>query len=172
MHSRSTASSMSNNRLWLIEFLQIFLFLLGQCLSPNIDRFFQSFHAAKSNDWTCNTLVDPRQSNMAHLPPMFLRNFLHPSNNLLIHLGRPRRPRVLLLGSRASSVAKICWRSSKMPAAKWCPLEYIDELHPVTRAHTGLEFNLLESVRRPSNRKIGSSPSPPLDRASCSGSAC
>ena len=73
---------MPNNLLRLIRLLQILLLLFRQCLPSRLKRLIHPLYTAKANDRARNTLVDPGQRNMAHLPPPFIGDFLHAANDL------------------------------------------------------------------------------------------
>jgi hypothetical protein len=70
----------------LVQLLKVLLFLLSQLFTPSRERFIHPLRAGETNDGARDTLIDPRQRDMAHLPVMFLRDLFNTPNDLLIKL--------------------------------------------------------------------------------------
>lgn len=81
---------MPNNPNGLVQLLEVLLLFLSQLFTSRCKRFIHPVCAGKSDDWTCNTLVDPCEGNMAHLPIVLLRDLFNASNDLLITLSVTR----------------------------------------------------------------------------------
>jgi hypothetical protein len=79
---------MSNDWYRSIQLLQILLFFLGERLAPGFERLIHPFNARESNYWARDTLVDPGQRDMAHLPVVLLGQLLHTLNGLISKPGQ------------------------------------------------------------------------------------
>jgi hypothetical protein len=75
-HYVQSSSVVARNLLRLIQLLQILLLLSRQRLSPRSNSLIHPLDAAEANDWTTDTLVDPSQRHMAHLPALLFRELL------------------------------------------------------------------------------------------------
>jgi hypothetical protein len=67
-----------------IQLFEILLFLFRQLFATRIERFIHTCDTREANNWTRDTLVDPRERNVAHLPVVLLRKLLDTLNDLLV----------------------------------------------------------------------------------------
>lgn len=78
---------MARNVLWLVQLLQILLFLLCQSLPLGLNGLLQALDAAETNNGAANSLIDPGQGHVTHLPASLLSNLLHSPDDLEVSLG-------------------------------------------------------------------------------------
>ena len=109
---------MTRGRLWLVKFLQVLFLFLRQRLPPNSNRLVNSLNATEPNNRTTNPLIDPSQSNMGHLPALFLGNLLHSLYSLSINLAET----FLKLRLTTRGCAESFNWTSKMATSERCPL--------------------------------------------------
>lgn len=66
-----------------IHFLQIFLFFRCKLLAACRQRFIDPLNGAETNDRAGHSVQDPCQCNLAHRPPLFLRQLLNSVDDFL-----------------------------------------------------------------------------------------
>ena len=92
----SISLAMSHNLLRLIKLLEVFLFLVRQCLPLCLDSLVHPLDTAEADNGACASFVDPRQRDLTYLPASFLCNFLYTDNDFLVN-GRSASASVILL---------------------------------------------------------------------------
>ena len=83
---RVTSLRMSNNPDGLVQLFKILLLFLSQLLTSCCKRFIHPLCTGETNNGTRNTLVDPCERNMAHLPIVLLRDLFDTADDLLVTL--------------------------------------------------------------------------------------
>ena len=96
----SSCLRVAHNRLRLVGLLQIIFLIFAQLLPTSVQRLVHPLYRTKSNDRRANPLIDPRKRNMAHLPPLLLRQLLHALHDLAIRLALLRTALLLPLTPR------------------------------------------------------------------------
>lgn len=110
---------MADDRLRSVRFLEVFLLFLSQCFPTSLQRLVHSLDARESNNRGADSLVDPCQGDMAHLPSLLFRQLLHSLYDLLVSLAQFST--VLLLSLAPQRTAKRLQRPRQMSATQWGP---------------------------------------------------
>lgn len=135
---------MSHNGLRLIRLLQILFLLLTQLLPPRLQRLIHPLHRTKPNNRRANPLINPRQRNMAHFPPLLLRNLLHAPHNFTISLAL--LPTTLLLPLAPCRRSKSLQRPRQMPPAQRRPGDQTYACRVAEGVHLALFFAVEQVV--------------------------
>ena len=117
--------AMSHDLLRLVQFLEVFLFLVRKCFSFCLNSLVHPLDAAETDDGACASFVDPSQCYLAHLPAFLLCKFLYTNNDLLVNRRSAGTGMILLrflvcFGSIRA--AKGPRRSREVASAQRCPL--------------------------------------------------
>lgn len=126
-----------------IKLLQIPLLFWSQFFPPHFQRFIDPLDTAEADDRARDSLVDPSQRDMAHLPAFLVRKLFDPLDDFSIRVcmsGREHRPELLSLRSGCGAVC--AGRSCQMTSAEWCPGDQADASLSTELVHFSLFFSV------------------------------
>jgi len=116
---------MPNNWSRFIQLFKVLLFFLGKNFSSHPKRLFHLFQTRKANNRATDSLTDPRQCHLTHLPAFLPRQFLHSLHNAdsRLHKFIFSSPRFLFSYSCRRLIR--LWRTAKIAPLKRRPLDLV-----------------------------------------------
>lgn len=129
----------------LIWLFQILLLLGGQFLTFRVQRLIHPFNTAEANNRTGDPFIDPRQSNVAHLPAILLGQLLDAFDYELIalRLTRGEHSRRLRRTGRRTSDRQ---RSREIPSRQRRPRDQANAGLIAEVVHLAFLFSIQEAV--------------------------